>query len=365
MDSPRVVFIAGAIDGCAFWRMLMPSRVTPNATYSEGLGPAAPLGPDVRAVVVQRQSEPLNFIAIQQARLRGIRVIIDLDDDLWSLPDYHPMQQKIRIMLPWVDRCLGVADLITVSTPPLARVVEGRGFGPVRVIENAIDLDLFGRVAPVAEREKVVIGWPASAYHQRDGDLALKALVSVLRALPYVHCEFTGELPAAIRGAIAEGWLDPARIAHTPGISMSEYPAWLSRRDWDLMVAPLVDNDFNRSKSFLKFLEAGALQIPCLATDVDEYRRFCGNRLEWLLCRTLHDWRYKLNFLTSLGPFRHYWGEEVWRRVFGRHQIFHRAIAWADAVREACDPPAPRVDRRELEQVINDEIHARMLAAGT
>ncbi len=262
METPRVVFIAGAIDGCALWRMLMPSRVVPNASYCEGLGAAAPLGPDVRAVVVQRQSEPLNFIAIQQARLRGIRVIIDLDDDLWSLPEYHPIHDKIKAMLPWVDRCLGVADLITVSTPPLARVVEGRGFGPVRVIENAIDLDLFGRVGPVELREKVVIGWPASPYHQKDGDIALEALVPLLRELPHVYCEFTGEMPDAINHAIAEGWLDPARVAVTPGISMAEYPAWLSRRDWDLMVAPLVDNDFNRSKSFLKVPGSGRVANP-------------------------------------------------------------------------------------------------------
>lgn len=363
METPRVVFMAGAVDGCALWRILMPSRVVPNACYCEGLGPAAPLGPDVRAVVVQRQSEPLNFIAIQQARLRGVRVIIDLDDDLWSLPDYHPTQQKIRIMLPWVDRCLGVADLITVSTPALARAVERRGFGPVRVIENAIDLDLFGRAAPVELREKVVIGWPASAYHQKDGHLALEALVPLLRALPHVHCEFTGELPAAIRGAITEGWLDPARIAHTPGISMAEYPAWLSRRDWDLMVAPLVDNDFNRSKSFLKFLEAGALKIPCLASDVEEYRRFCTDGLEWLLCRTLYDWRYKLSFLATYGPFRREWGAKVRDRVSTRNQVFHRATAWADAVREACELPSRQVNRWELHQVINDEIRARILAA--
>jgi hypothetical protein len=38
------------------------------------------------------------------------------------------------------------------------------------------------------------------------------------------------------------------------------------------MIAPLVDNSFNRSKSDIKFIEACVLGLPCLVQDMETYK---------------------------------------------------------------------------------------------
>ena len=39
------------------------------------------------------------------------------------------------------------------------------------------------------------------------------------------------------------------------------------------MIAPLLDNSFNRSKSDIKFIEACALGVPCMVQDMETYKK--------------------------------------------------------------------------------------------
>ena len=60
-------------------------------------------------------------------------------------------------------------------------------------------------------------------------------------------------------------------IEHHPGTSILNYPEKLRSLDLNVMVAPCIDNEFNRCKSNIKWLEACALGIPLLASDIAAY----------------------------------------------------------------------------------------------
>jgi len=52
------------------------------------------------------------------------------------------------------------------------------------------------------------------------------------------------------------------------------YPRELQLRHMDLLVAPLIDNDFNRCKSNIKWLEFSALGIPMLGQNICTYNKY-------------------------------------------------------------------------------------------
>lgn len=53
--------------------------------------------------------------------------------------------------------------------------------------------------------------------------------------------------------------------------NLLEYPTFLSSLNAQLFIAPLQDNNFNKSKSDIKFIEAAQLGIPCLCQDLVTY----------------------------------------------------------------------------------------------
>jgi hypothetical protein len=68
-------------------------------------------------------------------------------------------------------------------------------------------------------------------------------------------------------------YVDAGQIEYHGWTSMTEFPSLLNKVSANLMYAPLMDNDFNRSKANIKLTEAGALKMPCVAQDIDCYNR--------------------------------------------------------------------------------------------
>jgi len=100
----------------------------------------------------------------------------------------------------------------------------------------------------------------------------------------------------------------------------------------------LQDNRFNRSKSNLKMLEAAAVKIPCLASDVQPYREFCslgGKELEWLLCRFNQDWEKKLDRLIQDPLYRNYLGDLMYQTAKQYYDIEVVKQNWHYAMRQA------------------------------
>src|SRR5437867_1401427 len=96
---------------------------------------------------------------------KGMRVVYDLDDALWSLPGFNPAQKKFNELKKGFYECAKASDIITVSTEPLKVSVRKNAGLPkdtkIRVVENTIDFDWFHPLPRIA-RDKFVIGWGGS-----------------------------------------------------------------------------------------------------------------------------------------------------------------------------------------------------------
>jgi glycosyltransferase involved in cell wall biosynthesis len=74
------------------------------------------------------------------------------------------------------------------------------------------------------------------------------------------------------------------------------YPKFMASFKFDIGIAPLIDNNFNRGKSNLRWLEYSALKIPTIASNLPDFRRVISNGNGYIV-ETLDQWESALSLL--------------------------------------------------------------------
>ncbi len=276
--------------------------------------------------VVQRLMHAGNLKAIQMMKGIGMKVVFDLDDHLWDIPSYNPAKKVLEQYKEGLDVCASHCDLITVSTAPLKATVQ-RQLGskiPIKVLRNCIDLNLFHPL-PDVESEEVVVGWGGSITHSGDTKELFSVIPDVLEKNKNMVFEVIGQK--------LDASLMKDRVRQGTPVAVSEYPARLASWRWDVFLAPLLDNAFNRSKSSLKMIEAGALKRPCLASPVAPYKDLVAldSELKWLICETKQQWKTKLTELVNSKEQRQYYGNRLYDLVNEHFNIEKNIKYWKEA----------------------------------
>jgi hypothetical protein len=100
---------------------------------------------------------------------------------------------------------------------------------------------------------------------QRDDfNHVIEAVIKTRKRFQWV---FVGAFPIALRPYVQSG-----EIEFHPWQQIYLYPEKLNDLEIQMAVAPLVDNNFNRAKSDLKYIEACALGIPIACQDMCTYK---------------------------------------------------------------------------------------------
>jgi len=294
---PTVAFVPAWLDGCALYRLFMPSLhyAQSRFIFHPVRTPVSELG-DADVVVVQRQCSSGNMHALHQMKQMNLKVIYDLDDDLWSIPGSSPAKRIFSQVLDGFGQCMEICDAVTVSSEPLRTAVHlnvpAARKKPIFVIPNGIDFDYLHPAPLPKSKDQVTIGWAGSNTHQGDVGDAWRVLPQLIEELPNLHLELVGAAPP-------EKLLGHPRVKVREFCPVGEYFSRFPTWGWDISIAPLADVRFNRSKSEIKMVESAAIGIPCVVSDVGPYRRFCDfdERLKFLLCRSSNDWKEKIKEL--------------------------------------------------------------------
>ncbi len=219
--------------------------------------------------------------------------MFELDDNLWAIdPSSNPMTKAFyghpEVRQNLVDN-IKAADLVTVSTEPLGDVV--RRWNPnVVVLPNTIPNELLewrhGRYL-----DRFTLGWQGSPTHDGDWKQCSNPVErwfrTAVKAGNPVEFHTIGALPAGFPG------IHPHRHTEWKD-AMREYYRVI---DWDVALAPLRPSVFNRSKSDIRVLEAAAMGIPVIASDVVAYRDSVVHEQTGYLVKQPGDWG---RFLTEL-----------------------------------------------------------------
>lgn len=277
-------------EGCGHYRLIWPARELIRRGHdvklimpSERNDIRAEIRPDgtlhnvhfpddAEVMVLQRVSHRFLAQAVPMIRAKGTAVVIDMDDDLSNIHPHNPAWLNFhpRSGVPgtknaehnWVNaqRACEAASLVTLSADALTRRYASHG--RFEVLRNCVPASYLD----VEHEDNLTFGWGGSlASHPTDlNELGLVA--SRLQRDGWVF-KIVGS-PIGIRETLR---LDEEPES-TGVVDITEWPKALSTLGVGL--APLDDNVFNRSKSWLKPLEYAALGVPIVMSPRAEYLRF-------------------------------------------------------------------------------------------
>lgn len=259
-----------------------------------------------------------NCTIIKTLKKMGIKTVIDLDD-YWKLGQYHPLNNT-SIKEKWGESIVNhikLADYVTTTTPLFANEIKKFNKN-VEVIPNAIDNTVSQFIPKPVQSNKLRIGVICGSSHLHDIKLLENAIKQLsketLSKIQFVLCGFdtrgsktyinpvTGEKTVKEILPQESVWCEYEKILTNNYQTISpEFKNYLLnyqnipttidfsnepyQRCWtkdiseyathynniDVLLAPLVETDFNKYKSQLKAIESGFFNKVIIAQNFGPY----------------------------------------------------------------------------------------------
>ena len=240
---------------------------------------------DYDIIVMKPVSNQAGFRLLYACRVLGKKLVIDLDDNLFENRETQATYDNLQPGSEgraFSGALISLADAIICSTVPLMEYTKDwlkkvHGIEvPMYLYPNYFDEKDFD-FKPVREkRDDIIIGYPGSTAHDDDLKYIMPALVEILNKNRNVKVELVGSLDEEKANIVFNGFDRTKesfdRIYLSPGtFAFDTYPQLLSTKDWDIGIAPLINDEFNRCKSHIKWMEYAAYKIPCVASRVYPY----------------------------------------------------------------------------------------------
>jgi glycosyltransferase involved in cell wall biosynthesis len=274
---------------------------------------------------------------IREAHVRGKRVIFDTDDLVFD-PNVDRYVAAIEDMeeigrsqysegLSQYRATLQACDAVVVTTEPLRSFAEEL-HSNVFVVPNVVSGEMVELSDAALERRNTDARAPGKATiayfsgtrtHNRDFAEAADAVLHALERFSEAQLLIVGLLDLDDRFA---PFAD--RIMHLPIQPWRRLPELLA--DTDVNLAPLEPhNPFTDSKSCIKYLEAGLVEVPTIASARSDFKRVITDGRNGLLVHNKNDWETAIGQLLEFPDKRRTLGASARDDVQERHTVFAAA----------------------------------------
>lgn len=245
-------------------------------------------------------------------------IVMDTDDNVRHVrpsnpgySSYHPNSEHIE----WNKHAFRkVFDAITVSTDDLKKYHE-RENPKILVVPNSIDFDVW-KFAQKKDDDTIRISFNGSSSHWEGVRIIEKAVVRILKEYPNV--KFL--IPGVYKEIFKEYPEIQSQIDFYPWIPLKRFAEGLKGQNIDIGLAPLTDNDFNRCKSNLRWLEYSALKIPVICSPVRAYKNVVHNKTG-LLALEKDEWYTAIKALIESKELRTTLAENAYTEVREKYNL--------------------------------------------
>jgi len=180
----------------------------------------------------------------------GIKIVIDFDDMIEVTPDNpNYKDHEIWDASPILQSFTKFADAVTTTNEHLAKYL--RKFNEkVFILPNYMDLEYWQLPIQKNETDKVRICYVGSCTHLLDIEMVAPALKKILKRYgDKVELLMVGDLRWR---EVFKGYNNVDCLL---GVPFENYASRLNGLGMDIGIAPLRDNEFNRCKSNIKWME--------------------------------------------------------------------------------------------------------------
>jgi len=235
------------------------------------------------AAIFSRFVAPHGKALMELCKSLGIVTIYHLDDLLQRIP--ADIGQKYTAIysanyMVELQECILASDGIIAATPILAAKLAN--LYPHHAIRSVIGVcyapvsgwsaqGMRSRVARLKRGLSTIgtqtIGYMGSSSHLRDLATITLQIAELLRTRPQLHFETLGlPMPHILKAEFGNRVRE-----YGYSRSYADFLGTLYELNWDLGLAPLVQDDFNQAKTATKFVEYTASSIPTLAENIEPY----------------------------------------------------------------------------------------------
>jgi hypothetical protein len=292
---PRIVNYLADYSGCGHWRIIWPEQImnASNMCVSQS-NTCMVLDPrwyvHVKAVKIQRQATSsqkqfVHFLKEVQKEI-GFKIIYEVDDVVFreDIPDYNKFKfafDNNEIRQNCID-IINMCDEVTVTCDFMRDLYRQKtGKKEITVIPNfppefwmgqyfnhnkvCRDLDTHYK------RPRILYTGSGAHYDVENRNGGRDDFEHVLRAIIDTRYKyrwiFMGAYPPQLHPFVRAG-----EIEFHQWETLYKYPKKIYNLDINLMVAPLQDNNFNKAKSDIKYIEGCAYGLPVICQDIDTYK---------------------------------------------------------------------------------------------
>lgn len=235
--------------------------------------------PDADIVIVQRT--PLKTLdqakdLYSKIKSNNQKLIIDTDDAFGGLEESHPQYEEQYNRVEALKFLIDMADQVWFSTEDLRNSYDIDKKKAV-VVKNTIDDRVWSNYKKQRKSKKLKIVYMGTTTHSEDFNM-------IVPALKRLNEKYAGKFTLSVIG-VAKGLekYDWVEVLKQDSALYPEFVKWFSNQGpFDIGLAPLVDNEFNRSKSDIKCLDYFAIGVEPVVSNVEAYS---GSDLDGLITR--------------------------------------------------------------------------------
>lgn len=249
----------GNDSGSKYWRLIDPfkylRRKKISAFVSEGgINSVEAQWADINIIQSCTDKDGIAYL-YQLQKEEGKKLVVECDDFIELNPHSPFKEDHDRFDAEFViKRTMQVADLITTTTEYLADKL--KEINPnVEILPNYMDFERWEQPILKNTTNKIRIGWAGSITHLEDMKILVEPLHRIYQEHKNIQLVIIGDPRVA---KLFEGIPTDVML----GVPFDAWPAKLHSLRLDIGLAPLEDNEFNRCKSNIKWMEYSIAGVP-------------------------------------------------------------------------------------------------------
>jgi len=277
----------------------------------------------------------------------NMKMITDLDDNIWQVHPSHPNYKDFELGSEGNFKrgaiLLDVDKVTTTNSFLRYKIVEyiKRPIQDIAIMPNFVDLTKydFKKIAPSPKSKELIIGYQGGSSHYPDINKPefTKALGIIMNKYPQVRFKTTFYMPQlkALFGYKYQYTLGRHNVYRFIDEVWTDMMSECS-----IFVAPLSYGHYNRSRSYIKYLEYSAGKRPSVMEKIDPYESVLVNAEErGFLANRTDEWVKHLSFLIEHPEAGKEIGENAYNYVKEKHTIQKNVGIYADYFHSLVDKP--------------------------
>lgn len=282
-------------------------------------------------VIVIQRINPYSIHLLKKAKKHNIKVVYESDDDFLDINPENPSYSYILGNFDNILKLVKNSDKLVVSTNELKNRFNKAGLENVEIVRNYYVEDALPlRPFTFRGNEFIKIGYFGTLTHDND----LELIHNVILRLKDIFSKKGISILFEIAGASIDDsidWFNVRKIPYYP-MALPAFYDWLNyNSDWDIGIIPLVDTNFNKCKSELKYIEFSALGIPVVASNINVYNETIEDGVTGYLAGDEDEWVDKLSKLIEDPNLRNAMVNNAREDLFKNYSLKSRVNQW-DAI---------------------------------